>query len=120
VEELEREQQLFKAPSQVAPQFRNLQACSYSERVWLVQRALSDVVGEVNKSLSQLVAIANGVRGATRRPARTDTRISGLRARSNRLIAAMITRVRFQPREKESYPIHALIPFFSAVGSSLM
>jgi hypothetical protein len=32
----------------------------------------------------------------------------------------MITRVRFQPREKESYPIHALIPFFSAVGSSLM
>jgi CBS domain containing-hemolysin-like protein len=31
-----------------------------------------------------------------------------------------ILRVRFQPREKETYPVHALIPLFSAVGSSLM
>jgi CBS domain containing-hemolysin-like protein len=31
-----------------------------------------------------------------------------------------ILRVRFQPREKESYPIQALIPLFSAAGSSLM
>jgi CBS domain containing-hemolysin-like protein len=31
-----------------------------------------------------------------------------------------ILSVRFQPREKESHPIHALIPLVSAVGSSLM
>jgi magnesium and cobalt exporter, CNNM family len=31
-----------------------------------------------------------------------------------------ILRVRFHPREKETYAVHALIPLFSAVGSSLM
>ena len=31
-----------------------------------------------------------------------------------------ILRVRFHPRAKETSPVHALIPLFSAVGSSLM
>lgn len=40
--------------------------------------------------------------------------------RVERVDGRRILRVRFQPREKEAFQVQALIPLFSAVGSSLM